>query len=240
VKSFLRCIAVAALAMSSASAEVTPQPGPGDPHIQTVQYDSQEVVMLKVAMGYALTVEFSPDERIDAVSVGNSSVWQVSSDKEASRLFIKPMQGSVDTNMTVITDTRIYAFDLKAWPTPDFSMAYVVRFNYPAAPQPTLQALAAEKAAKSDTLVVTYRFSGSGKLKPASMSDDGHSTFIAWPEKTPIPAVSIVEDTGKQVLANGKVRDGRLVIDEVANNFIFRFDRDTMVATRHVRKVRRR
>jgi hypothetical protein len=31
-----------------------------------------------------------------------------------------------------------------------------------------------------------------------------------------------------------------LVIDEVANKFVFRFDRDTTVAARHVKKVRAR
>jgi type IV secretion system protein VirB9 len=240
MRAILLIAACTILAAFSARAEITPQSGPGDPHIQTVQFDAQEVVMLKVALGYALTVEFSPDERIDAVSVGNSGVWQVTSDKEASRLFIKPMQGSVDTNMTVITDTRIYSFDLKYWPSPDLSTPYIVRFTYPAAPQPAIEGLAKENGAKPPSIVVTYRFSGSSRLKPTSMSDDGHSTFIVWPEKSPIPAVSIIEETGKQVLANGAVRDGRLVIGEVAEKFIFRFDGETAVETRHAKKVRRR
>jgi type IV secretion system protein VirB9 len=171
------------MAAAGAAAEVTPQPGSGDPHMQTVTYDAQQVTQLKVAMGYALTVEFSPDERIDAVSVGNSGAWQVSADKEASRLFVKPMQAGLDTNMTVITDTRVYAFELKAWPTSDPAMAYVVRFDYPAAPQPSV----------ASAQTATYRFSGSKRLQPASMTDDGHSTVIAWPDKTPIPAVSMVD-----------------------------------------------
>lgn len=240
MKKALAILLFVALASRAARAEVTPQPGPGDPHVQTVQYDAQQVVMLKVALGYALTVEFSPDETIDAVSVGNSGAWQVSADKEASRLFIKPMQASVDTNMTVITNTRIYAFDLKAWPMPDFSMGYIVRFTYPAAPQTAIEGAAVEKGGKPTSVIVTYRFSGSGKLKPLSMSDDGKSTFIVWPEKTPIPAVSIVEETGKQVLANGQVRDGRLVIGEMAEKFIFRFDGETTIATRHVKKIKSR
>jgi type IV secretion system protein VirB9 len=240
-------VAVLALAAASgARAEVSPQPGPGDPHIQTILYDAQQVVDLKVAMGYALTVEFSPDEKIETVTVGNSAAWQVSADKEASRLFVKPMQGSLDTNMTVITDTRVYAFELKAWPSPDPAMPFLVRFQYPVAPQASVEPPPPEKLAKPGkpekpfTLVVTYAFSGSARLKPSGMNDDGHSTFITWPEKTPIPAVSVVEDDGKVVLTNGAVRAGRLVIDEVADRFIFRFDGETAEVIRHVKKVRKK
>jgi len=228
-----------------ARAAVSPRPGPGDPHIQTILYDAQQVVELKVAIGYALTVEFSPDEKIEAVSVGNSAAWQVSADKEASRLFIKPMQAGLDTNMTVITDTRVYAFELRSSPSPDPAMPFLVRFQYPVAPQaatlpPPEKPARPGKPERPFTLVVSYAFSGSSRLKPVGMNDDGHSTFITWPEKTPIPAVSAVEEDGKVVLTNGAIRDGKLVIDEVANRFIFRFDGETAEVTRHVKRVRQK
>jgi type IV secretion system protein VirB9 len=214
----------------SANGAVTPQPGPGDPHIQSVEYDAQQVVVLRLAFNYALTIEFSPDERIENVAVGNSAVWQVTADKSADRLFVKPMQTSGDTDMTVVTDTRIYTFELQTAPSPDASMAYVVRFHYPAAPGAAL-------AANPIPLASVYRFEGARELRPLSMSDDGRSTMITWAAKTPYPAVLIVAD-GKETLANGTVRDGRLVIDDIADRFIFRAGGRTAFATRHVVRPR--
>ena len=38
--------------------------------------------------------------------------WQVSVNKEGDRLFLKPAQPDVSTNMTVVTSVRVYNFDL--------------------------------------------------------------------------------------------------------------------------------
>jgi type IV secretion system protein VirB9 len=243
----MRCALVVAgfLALTGAAqAAVSPRPGGGDPHIQTVPYDAQEVVELKVAMGYALTVEFSSDERIETVSVGNSGAWQVTADKEASRLFVKPMQSSIDTDMTVVTDMRVYAFELRSSPTPDPSMAYFVRFQYPVAPQPpdeiaTPSPPASKKPRKTYVTVISYHFSGPADLKPTVMNDDGKATYIIWPDKTPIPAVSVVHN-GRATLANGAIRDGRYVIPEVVEKYVFRFAGETAEMVRRVKKVRQK
>jgi len=226
---------MAALAIAAASptqGAVTPRPGPGDPHIQSVDYDAEQVVVLSVAPEYALTLEFSPDERIENVSVGNNAAWLVTANKSADRLFIKPVQGLVDTDMTVVTDTRIYTFFLKALPAPDPRMAYLVRFQYPTAPQASFASPPNETA--------TYSFEGARELRPSAMTDDGRSTFIDWPERTPIPAVTMIGPDGQESLANGAVRDGRYVIDKVADRFTFRAGGKTASATRHVKEARKR
>lgn len=213
-----------------ARAAITPQPGPGDPRIQRVEYDAQQVVVLHVAVNYALTVEFSPDERIENVSVGNAAVWQVTANKGANRLFIKPMQGPMATDMTVVTDTRVYSFELTGAPGPSPTMPFLVRFTYPAAPQPP----AAQAPAAS---VVVYKFSGARELRPSAMDDDGQSTAITWPAAAVIPAVSTMGADGTEALANGAVRDGRFVVDQVAGRFVFRANGKTAYATRQVRKA---
>lgn len=223
--------AVAIAAAGAAQASVAPRPGRGDPHIQTVDFDAEQVVVLSVALQYALTLEFSPDERIENVSVGNGGAWQVTTNKSADRLFIKPVQGSVDTDMTVVTDTRIYTFELKALPAPDARMAYLVRFHYPIAPQASI-ALAPPETA-------TYSFEGARGLWPSAMTDDGRATYIDWPDQAAIPVVSVIGPEGKESLANGAVRDGRYIIDKVADRFIFRAGSKTASATRHVKKVRK-
>jgi type IV secretion system protein VirB9 len=214
------------VAAAPAEAAVSPRPGGGDPRVQTIEYDAQQVVMLQVAFGYALTVEFASDERIENVAVGNSGVWQVQSNKSADRLFIKPMQATGDTDMTVITDTRSYNFELKALPAPDATTPFFVQFLYPVAVSPPLEAAPAESG--------SYSFRGDRVLRPSSMSDDGHFTYMFWPSRQAIPAVYLIDDDGHETLANGAMRSGRYVIDRIASEFVFRLGDKQAFATRHV------
>lgn len=224
----LTIMAVLPAAMTMpAWASVTPGPGLKDPRIQTVDYDPDQVVVLRVALGYALTVEFSPDERIENVALGNSAVWQAVTNHRADHLFIKPMQGATNTNLTVVTDTREYNFDLTALPAPDASTPISLRFIYPVSlDQPAAQAL--PKA--------HFRFTGASAIRPASMYDDGTSTFITWRDDAQIPAIFMINDQGADVLINGAVRDGKYVIDQIADRFVFRLGKQQATAIRVVEK----
>ncbi len=225
------CVALALVATPAVSA-VTPKPGGGDPRIQTIEYDPHQVVTLRVPLGYALTLEFAADERIENVVVGNSAVWQVIPNKAADHLFVKPMQSGLDTNMTVITSGRIYYFDMKPLPSADPNAAFAVRFIYPTSP--SLPPAVAKVEASS------YRLTGSRALKPMTMSDDGRSTSMIWPAKTAIPAVFVIDAQGREALVNGEMRDGRYVVDQIADQFIFRIGGEEARANRRILKERPR
>jgi type IV secretion system protein VirB9 len=59
-------------------------------------------------------IEFGPDERIENVAIGDALAWQVTPNRGANLLFVKPVELAVATNMTVVTDRRRYAFELSA------------------------------------------------------------------------------------------------------------------------------
>ena len=120
-----------AFVATPAAAQVTPQPGPGDPRIQSVEYNAEQVVVLQAAPGFQVSVEFAPDERIENVALGDSGAWQATPNKRGDHLFVKPIQPGVTTNMTVLTDSRLYAFELRSLFGPQGDMAYTVRFRYP-------------------------------------------------------------------------------------------------------------
>lgn len=223
-------LALGLAALDDAHAAVNPAPGAGDPHIQTVAFDERQVVILRVALGYELTLEFSADERIENVALGNSGVWQVTPNKSADHLFIKPIQGATPTNMTVITGSRTYSFELTPLTSPDPSMAYVVRFIYPPGPGTPEHLPPAPPA--------TYRFSGTRALRPIEMGDDGQFTTIGWAPGAPIPAVYAIGADDKEALVNGQMRDGRLVVNQIAKAFVFRLGRDQARATRRPIKVK--
>jgi type IV secretion system protein VirB9 len=221
----------ACLASGPASASVTPHPGTGDPHIQSVAYDPDQVVALQIAVNYALSVEFSPDEQIENVAVGNSAAWQVTADKSANRLFIKPTGGVSDTNLIVVTETRTYSFELHAAPAANSMLPFLVRFTYPTAPQAPL--LPSTKPRET----ASYRLTGARDLRPAAMSDDGQATTITWSANAPVPAIFLLEQDGKEALANGGMRDGRYVVDGIAQRFVFRANGQVAYATRQVKKA---
>ena len=62
-----------------------PRPGSGDPRIFVVDYDPTQVVELNATMGYQTFIEFSPDEHIENVAVGDATGWQITPNRAANR-----------------------------------------------------------------------------------------------------------------------------------------------------------
>lgn len=229
IRALLMLVAPAAiLAALPAAAQVRPQPGSGDPRVQTVEYNAEQVVQLRAAPGYQITVELGADEHIENVAVGDAGAWQVSANKRGDHLFVKPLQTGVTTNMTVVTDVRVYAFELAPLFAAQPDMAYTVRFTYPAPPGAAQANAEAAKPAERGR----YRLSGSRAVRPTGIDDDGSKTYIEWPADKPLPAVYALGERGQELLVNGQMRDGIYVIDRVVGKLVFRLDRQRAYATR--------
>ena len=220
-----RVLCLALFCASVAGAQVRPAPGTGDPRIQTVAYNVDQVVQLQVASGYQLSVEFAPGERIETVAVGDSGAWSVTPNKRGDHLFIRALAMGVTTNLTVVTDAHTYTFELlPAYGTlPD--LAWTVRFTYPAC--------ATAVAADADVAMPgRYRLGGTHALRPEGISDDGVKTYIDFAPGRALPAVFAVDAAGREVLVEGAMRDGQYVIDGVKAKLVFRIDRNRATATR--------
>lgn len=216
-------LALAALVVSTSSwAEIMPRPGRGDPHIQWAPYDPQEVVALHVAAGYATTVQFSQDERIETVTVGETTGWTVQVDHRAADLVVKPVGFPAPTNLTVLTDQRTYNFTLYGGTAVEGVQPYMVSFVYPtAAPAPAAPPSRAR-----------YRFRGSRALWPRSIRDDGKETYILWDAERPLPAVYREDERGHRALVNAVMKDGSYLVEGVHRRIIFIAGRDQASAER--------
>ena len=210
---------------SGAQAQVLPEPSGGDPRIQAVDYRRDQVVQIGGAPGYQTTIALAPDEQIQNIAVGDSGAWQVSANRSGNILFVKPVQGGVDTNMTIVTNARFYAFDLVA--AGNSQPPYEVRFRYPAE-----EGAQAPDTATPAEQIGRYRLGGSRMLRPDWISDDGEKTWIRWREDVALPAVFIVDESGRERLANGNMRGDLYVIDSVHAHLMFRIDRETAHARR--------
>lgn len=209
---------LAALLAAPASAQIDPQPVGLDPAIQSVTYAEGKIVRLTAPLGYQLTVEISPDETIENIALGDSSAWTVSPSRRGDRIFIKPLQYGVTTNMTVVTGTRTYLFELVPSTYGSSGAAQIVRFAYP---EPTPVSTPPDDQRVDQGL---YKLSGTRELFPAAISEDGRRTYMQWDEDATLPAVYIVDALGQEKLIDAMMRDGILTIDEVIPRLVFRLD----------------
>jgi len=202
------------LAGTPLRAEITPRAGEGDPHIQTVAYDAQQVVALHVAAGYALTVVISPDERIETVALGDTNGWNVTVNHRADRLVVKPQGSPPSTNLTVISDQRSYNFTLYSAFPGEGMQPYLVSFTYPVSSTEPVLAVAAAPTPG-------YKLRGDKALWPTSVTDDGLSTAIRWPLSRTIPAVYQEDEPHHLALVNGVMQDGQYMIEGVHRRLVF-------------------
>ncbi len=209
----LLAMALAAMLATPLSAEVMPTPGMADPRIQTVAYDASEVVALRLAAGYAVTIRFSPDERIETVTLGDPGSWQAQVNRRADSLVVKPAPGALPSNLTVLTDQRSYSFALTEEAMARRWQPYVLSFTYPVLPSGPEQAAAVSSA--------RYDLKGDRALWPESISDDGAFTSLRWSEDTTLPAVYREDIKGELALVNGLMRDGVFVLEGVPQRLVF-------------------
>jgi type IV secretion system protein VirB9 len=103
-----------------------------DSRIKTYIYNPNEVYLLVVHYGFQSQIEFSKGEEVKTISLGDSYAWKIT--PLENRLFIKPMEKNIRTNMTILTNKKSYQFDIVAKELDgedDQDLAYVVRFYYP-------------------------------------------------------------------------------------------------------------
>ena len=213
-----------------------PVPGVVDPRIRTVAYDPDEVVRLQGWFGYQMMIEFAPDERIENVSIGDALGWQVTPNKKANLLFLKPIDRTAATNMTVVTDKRRYAFELTVAPdrARQAEMAYVIRFRYPQAGPTTVVDLPpppVEPVLPPETWNFAYTITGSKASAPATVFDDGKSTYFAWQPTSATPGIFAIGADGKESLVNYAVKGRYTVVDQLAPRFMLRSGKEVTTVT---------
>jgi type IV secretion system protein VirB9 len=221
------CALLLALPVPGLAAQ-TPDPGPIDPRIRTIVYNPRQVVTLTGQLGYQMVLEFSPTERIENISLGDSLSWQVTPNKKADLLFLKPIDRSPSTNMAVITNLRRYNFELiSVAATNRRAQTYDVRFLYPNEELEALRSIKAPDAVLSeafqpDTWNFAYSYDGAKTNVPARVFDDGRFTYFQWPDGTDTPAIFVLGVDGKEALVEHIAKGRYLIVQELAARFVLR------------------
>lgn len=210
-------------------------PAFADPRVAALRYNPHAVVELSFCLGFETTVEFAPHEKIQNVAVGDSSRWQTVTNRRADALFIKPTAKIAHTNLTVLTDKRIYNFELRARATgcPRAQKIFSLSFIYPksakapaAAKGPAVATKAPNAAPASPDHIPRrnsqYSYDGDTNLVPLRVYDDGKATYFRWPAGVPTPAIYAIDASGNKTLVNFHIEGKATVIDLVEPEFELR------------------
>lgn len=223
------CLASAALPTSPAHA--------GDARLVTRSYNANEVVRIEGHLSVQAAISFGEGELIENVAVGDSAAWQITPNKRADVLFVKPLAGNARTNMTVLTSKRTYFFDLVA--SAGAKPVYMLRFAYAdEKPKAVATANATPPLSEAESAVLTgdagaapvdpatlnfaWTMQGAERLLPARIYDDGLSTYLQLGARQTTPAILIRDEKGAEGPVNFAVRGDTIVIDAVPGLIVLR------------------
>lgn len=236
-----------AAGLIAASALAAPALAQDDPRMVERMYDPAAVVRIEGKVNVQSTIRFGEGEAIENVAIGDSTAWQVTPNRRANLLFVKPLAPRAATNMTVVTNRNTYLFDLVANPNARNPL-YILTFTYPDVPEPVaaeaprLAEVAPseiEVAAASDDYAVVdpgqlnfaWESEGDDTLLPATVYDNGEATFLTWAEGSPMPAILVKDHEGNEGPANFATRDDMIVLDLVPSEIVLRSGESSAVLT---------
>jgi type IV secretion system protein VirB9 len=196
-----------------------------DQRVKQVAYDPNQVYEIVGTYGYQTSIEFSNDETIKVVTLGDSIAWQTV--PYQNRLFLKPVEPNAETNLTVITDKRSYYFKLVS-AKKQASQTFLVRFVYPnlrpAKPVKVGPAIAdARGSVNPAKLNMDYETAGDIAAIPLKRAfDDGQFTYFQFNGSASIPSVYTVGSDGTESIVNTRREGAYLVVERTAGRFTMR------------------
>lgn len=231
IRIFLFSVAVCVALSSASYAASNPRPIKVDHRVRTAVYQPDEVYKLTGHYRYQSSIEFAEGEKIETISMGDSTAWMIN--PSANRLFLKPIERDATTNMTLITNRRTYLFELHGRDTDDVNdpeMTFVMRFIYPdEGTQPSLTGDVVDDVPVVDIenqpekYNFNYTVSGPEVTAPIRIFDDGEFTYFQFRDKnTEVPAFFWVDDKGNESLINYRTRGDYIVVERVADRYTLR------------------
>lgn len=205
-----------------------------DKRIRVMVYNPDDVFKFTGYYGYQANIEFAEDETVDNISMGDTIAWQVV--PSGRRIFLKPMEPNATTNMTVITNKRLYYFELHADDVDsinDAKMVFTVRFLYPDESQGEVikhyNISNEPDLSEPDNYNFNYTISGSEIYAPIRIFDDQEFTYFQFKNKNAsIPAFFLVDQAGHEELVNYRVAGKYIVVERVTGRFTLRHGKEVV------------
>lgn len=215
-------LAAALGAAAPAPAETQPISLPVDPRIKRFVYDENTVYRLDVHMRFITSVQFAPGEFIESIQIGDSASWQILRLDRGDVISIKPLIERAHTNMTVMTDRRVYTFELRAQrPGASSALNFRIGFAYPADDLMEFNA-SGGGSGRAGPLFHNYLVAGDAPFQPVEVFDDSRQTTFRFAPNTPRPAIFKVDETGAESIVNLRQAGDRVIVDGVSDRWTVR------------------
>ena len=176
-------------------------------------------------------IEFEQDELVNTISMGDPTLWLF--EHIGNRLFLKPVgEDNSETNMTVITNKKVYHFELMAKEAngiTDEDLIFVIRFLYPDDKDKNIVQF--PRSAPSDIPDLrdlskynfAYQYTGEKVIAPVKVFDNGEFTYFKFSAKNAeLPAIFSVDANGYESLVNFRSAGDYIIVEKVASQFTLR------------------
>lgn len=208
----------------STFAQVEPLQTMFDRRVQTVHYNQDDVIRVKIKTGVSTLIQLEKDEVLvgpgaegAGMGMGDPLAWNVS--VRGPNIFIRPIAPQPDTNVTLVTNKRTYVFSLETVRTNEAPTWYV-RFVYP---QPKKrEPVKPPMPCSAGIQNWSYEWKGDSGLAPVQAWDDGRFTCIRFSRKTDLPAVYWKWADGKEGLVNSHMDEDVMVVHQISGEFRIR------------------
>jgi len=233
-KNIIMTFLVLLLTISPTYAGKDPRTGSTDARIKNLTYSENEVYRLQGHYGYTTVLEFSSKEKIETISIGDSEAWQVIKPNRQNILFIKPLEQNAETNMTILTSKRIYSFEMTASQIDSHQSSdlnFRIKFVYPNETDMDLANIGSSNNNNDHNPLLKgspsewnfdYTYSGSKRLRPSRVFDDGTFTYFQIGKLNSTPAIFSVDAGGNESLVNYNVQGQYIVVRSVRRQFTLR------------------
>lgn len=204
----LSCTIAAGLG-GAAQAGIQPTASKYDARIQFVTYNPADVVKVAGVAGIATHIRLEKGEEYVTHAFGDAEAWSFA--VEQSHVFIKPRADRASTNLIIVTDRRVYNFELDYRPEPQAGAVFQLSFHYPdtaAAEAARVRETAQVESAfntKAGRFTTNYTMSGDMSIAPINVWDDGRFTYFKFPQNRDVPAIYMVDADGRESIVNRTV-----------------------------------
>jgi len=216
----------------AANAVIEAEPLATDTRLRVIVYNPNEVFKINGFYGYQSSMVFAPGEEVETLTMGDTVSWQIQ--PSGNRIFFKPIDKDVTTNMTVITNKRVYYFELhdkSVDKIDDPDMVFSIKFLYPeddnqiSSYSGTAGFYSADEPdiSDKDRYNFDYTISGPESITPVKIFDDGIFTYFEFKDRNnELPAIFTVAPDKTESLVNFRISGRYLVVEKVAPRFTLR------------------
>jgi len=187
---------------------------PADSRIKQFVYNENTVYRLDLHTNFISTIQFQVGEVVESIQVGDSASWQIIRLKRGDVVSVKPLNADAITNMTILTDRRVYTFELRAHRGRGGHRSghnFRTIFKYPTGVVSQFGTSMSKRGRNFD-----YHAAGDAPFAPIEVFDNGQQTFFTFKDSGPRPVIFRVGPDGREQIINNRTRGNQIIVDGLA------------------------